>query len=167
MAICLLIIVTTHSYSQVTKGYWLMGGNGNAGTFNETNTDGNKRKGTFLNLNPNIGYFFVDNLAVGLSGQIITKTNILPAYGVGPFVKYYFLKEDKAINVFSELSYYSFFYENYKLSTLNIQAGTAFFLNNSVALEVSLNYNNSIDKFDNKESQINLGVGFQIHLEKK
>lgn len=146
-----------------------MGGIGSAGTFNDTNSNGDNYEGTFIFINPNIGYFILDKFAIGLTGQISTRTNNIPAYQLGSFAKYYFLKDDRIINIFSEISCNSFFYESLHIfNTLNLKAGTAIFLNNSVAVEVSMNYYNRIGKLPgNSASNINIGVGFQIHLEKE
>lgn len=146
-----------------------MGGIGSAGTFNDTNDFGVNSKGTFIFINPNIGYFILDKFAIGLTGQISTRTNIIPGYQLGTFAKYYFLKDDRVINIFSEISYNSVFSEaDYVYNTIKLKTGTAIFLNNSVALEVSINYYKGNSKLaGNNASNVYLGVGFQIHLEKE
>lgn len=56
---------------------------------------------------------------------------------------------------------------NAKAENINIKAGTVFFLNSSVALEVALNYVNKKVNESTQNNIIYLAVGFQIHLEKE
>jgi len=94
-------------------------------------------------------------------------------FGLAPFVRYYFRKSDKIINPFLQASYG--FYKGkkqsggYNTSTdYRLKGGTAFFLNSSVALEISIEYNSSIKNFNNTQyDNFTTGIGLQIHLEKE
>lgn len=57
----LLTFLLTNSYSQITRENWLVGGNGSFTVFKVRD-----EKSRYLQLSPNIGYFFIDKLAAGL-----------------------------------------------------------------------------------------------------
>lgn len=162
------------SNAQISKGNWMMGG---AASFSHNKrTDATDTSElTSFDVAPNVGYFFIDKLAVGASGLFrytFESDNNNFNYGIGPFVRYYFLEKEKPLNIFSEVSYG---FEktnmvNSKIENFNVKAGAVYFLNSSVGLEVALNYlsqkyNNDFSDGTNKS--IFLGVGFQIHLEKE
>ena len=109
-----LVLFSITSQAQITKGNWMVGGSGSfsSTSYETTNSDGstNNGKGSQLAVFPDIGYFIVNNLACGLSGNFYLS---LPenggnstSFGGGPFVRYYFLKSDKKINILSQVSYY-------------------------------------------------------------
>lgn len=169
------------SDAQITKGNWMVGGAGNFSSYEskyKSNGVDMTNKGLGVNISPNIGYFLADKFVVGSSLSVgYTKPKNSEnsfGYGIGPYVRYYLLKEDKLINFFSELNY--IFGEtksgNNKSETngYGLKAGTVIFFNSSVGLEVSLDYNSSklIPKNSDSSNYNNLqiGLGFQIHLER-
>ena len=175
-AIILLISISTTA--QITKGNWMVGGTASftsssyESTTNNNNTSSGKGIGIILS--PTFGYFIIDKLALGISPTFgYTKTdggNDSTSYGIGPFIRYYLLKPEKRINVLTNVSYY---YGTNNANTtsdnLNFKAGPVIFLNSSVALELTLNYNIGQFKSDSSVStfkSFNFGLGFQIHLEK-
>lgn len=176
-----LLFFKSLSYSQITKNNWLVGGSGN---FKSTKTvklsDGTKPYDdrVIFNISPNVGYFFYDKLAGGISLTYIYD-NIFENYqyfGVGPFIRYYFLNSEKLINLFLQgnFNYYGGgsktidgndngrFHNN----GYGFKAGSAIFLNSSVALELSLDFISNRINSTFKEETFMIGVGFQIHLEK-
>lgn len=165
--------LTITSNAQITKGNWMMGGSANFGNY-KTTSGGSSDESTNLNLYPNIGYFVIDKLALGTSGQFnytIPKSNENKSsisYGFSPFARYYFLEKEKSINIFSEVSYEILRNNLYnsKVDKFKIKAGTVFFLNSSVGIEVALNYSNQKTNTDYQNRAIYLDVGFQIHLER-
>jgi len=162
-----LIICTANA--QIEKGNWMMGGSGNFGSFNTTSL-GVNNKATYVNLNPNVAYFFIDNLALGANARLNISSQTSEAIGFGPYARYYFLKNDKLLNIFSEVSYSIFEGTgkgDFKFKTLNIKAGTVYFLNSSVGIEAAINYSNEKSNYDYHSNNIFLSFGFQIHLEKK
>ena len=169
-----IIFITTllfaiNSNAQIDKGNWMMGGSGSFGSFNTT-SQGINNKGTYLNLNPNIGYFFIDKLAIGAGAELIFQTKFDTGLGISPFIRYYFLNKEKNINLFSELSYKvtkSSGVGSVKFETLNMKAGTVFFLNSSVGIEVAINYSNLKSNYELESNNIFLSVGFQIHLKRE
>jgi len=100
--------------AQITKGNWLVGGDATFNSSTVHDKDGNETgKSSGIRIYPNIGHFFFDKFAVGLTPSFFygeTKngpSNI--GYGIGPFARYYFLKSDNRINLFADANfiYYS------------------------------------------------------------
>jgi hypothetical protein len=91
-------IVLTHSLTlnaQITKGHWLVGGDASfLSSKTESEINGNTSETSFLIITPNIGYFFIDKLAVGLDLQFSFvdpgKSVNSQSYGFNPFLRYYF-----------------------------------------------------------------------------
>lgn len=176
-----LLFFKSFSYSQITKNNWLVGGSGNfKSTKTEKLSDGTKAYDDriILTISPNVGYFFYDKLAGGIN-LIYTYDNIFEDYqyfGVGPFIRYYFLNSEKRINLFLQGNFN--YYEGgsktidgndngvFHNSGYGFKAGSAIFLNSSVALEFSLDYNSNNLNSTLKEETFTIGLGFQIHLEK-
>lgn len=178
-----ILLISLSTNAQITKGNWMMGG---SGSFNysktepkTTSTSGTtlvySTNGTYTTLlEPNIGYFIKDKFSIGM------KINFLNAFvenqpfslnesniSISPNIRYYFLAVDKNYNLFVEPSYY--YYMNKSLGNANgygLKSGFVVFLNSSVGIEPTLNYlHNESDKFIKNDFFI--GIGFQIHLEKK
>ena len=176
--LCSIILISIESTAQITEGNWLLGGNGSFRTFNRDNQEtGYKSRYTYLELSPNIGYFLKDKLVVGAKPTFYYSPyegayNL--GYGIGPFVRYYFLKPDKILNIFSETCYS--FNENHnsnhishrKSSTRSFEfgGGTVIFFNNSVGLEFGIKYKYSNLNSSAIDNGIQMNLGFQVHLEK-
>lgn len=167
--------------AQITQGNWMVGGTGNFSSYeSKYKSNGNEisNKGLGISLSPNIGYFLADKLVAGASLTIgYTKPKGFDnsfGYGIGPYARYYFLREDKQINLFSEVNYN---FEETKSGNnksryqgYGLKAGSVIFFNSSVGLEISLDYNSSKLIPNNSDSStynnLQIGLGFQIHLEK-
>lgn len=157
------------------------------GNINYTNSKGKysgdfpstTSKGYGMRVSPNLGYFVFDKFAVGVSpsfsfGKVKGSDNNT-SYGIGPFVRYYFLPSDKLINVFSHIGYsYGVGYTNGEKrdtgNSFNVKAGSALFFNSSVALEFTAEYFTAKNKEVNynrssRSEYFTLGLGFQIHLD--
>lgn len=177
IAFSLLSFLTTNA--QITKGNWMVGGSGSFTNYKSTFQSGITeitQTGSALTISPNLGYFIVDNLVLG---SIVSFSFSNPSgdnnnshgYGVSPFIRYYFRKSDKMINPFLQTGY-SFSKGksdsggSNKSTGYTIKGGSAIFLNSSVALELSLNYDSSTFNSDTKSNNFTVGLGFQIHLEK-
>ena len=166
--------------AQITKGNWMVGGSGNFTSYKSTLQNNNTeitQTGNAFQLSPNLGYFIVDKVSLGafMSFSFSNPSgdnNNSQGYGVSPFVRYYFRKSDKIINLFLQASYG--FYEgksesggSNKTSGYNIKGGPAIFFNSSVALELTIDYDSSKYNSDSKSNNFIIGIGFQIFLEKK
>lgn len=179
--IIVAILCAISASSQITKGNWMVGGSGNFTNYKNTYPDNNATTtytGYYLDLSPNIGYFVVDNFSIGSVvnfsfGNPSGPDNNSLGFGLAPFVRYYFRKSDKVINPFLQTSYG--FYRGRKQSggynkssEYRLKGGTTFFLNSSVAVEFTIEYNSSIKNFNNNQyDNFTTGIGLQIHLEKE
>ncbi len=125
----------------VNAGAWMIGGDAGFASAKLDNVDD---AFTTINLNPNIGYFIMDNLGVGLrlgfgtsSFGDISETQ----FRIGPFARYYVWQGLFPQVGFNYLSY-KFEDEDAETSTnIDIAVGYSLFLNNSIALEPALFYN--------------------------
>jgi hypothetical protein len=167
------LLATFASNAQIDKGNWMMGGSGAFGNYKAT-SGGSSSTNTSLRISPDIGYFVIDNLSIGLAGQFNYTfekgdTKTINSNSVSPFIRYYFLEKEKTINIFSEARYeiMRMSHSDLKAETLLIKAGTVFFVNSSVGIEVALNYSTqkTNQNFENRAIYVN--VGFQIHLERE
>ena len=178
-SICIsLVLFSTAANAQITKGNWMVGGSANfsssVGESKSSSGFTSESKGSGFTISPTIGYFVTDKLAFGISPVFgYSKTDGQDAntgYGAGPFVRYYLLKPEKLINILTHIGYY--YGSNSSDTTtnnFNFKAGPAIFLNSSVALELTLDYSTSQSKSNSSTStfkSFNIGLGFQIHLEK-
>lgn len=171
---------------QITKGNWLVGGTGKFYSYTSqysSATYSNEAKYTQIDLSPNIGYFVTDKLAFGvrpsfssIKGEVTTSgggsTNT-QRYWIGPFARYYFLQPDKQVNILTDISYqYGFFggIPNGKLNQFSAMAGPVVYFNSSVGIEFLLGYSSSLEDVEGfqkeKRKGFQIGIGFQIHLEK-
>lgn len=188
-AIILVLLFTTAANAQITKGNWMVGGNASFSSQETYSNKGNEDKivERTIKITPNIGYFFVDKLAVG--GRFGYENIFNPNYGfgdvssnaffVGPFLRYYFLKPKKIVNVFVEGSYgIGNVYrkgdtesQNYTehINTYDFMAGPVIYFNSSVSMEFTLQYSSTRIKFQDSDftrNNFQIGLGFQIYLEK-
>ena len=166
---------TASAQGNINKGDWMAGGN--AG-FNHTKEGDFKT--TSIELSPNVGYFFMNNLAGGLrmgvgsiKEEINSNESTMSGFHVGPFVRYYFLPGTQKINVFAD-GMYGFgqsksesagIEAKYNYSQFSIMAGPAIFLTPSTALEIAVGYKSQkYEDADDAANTIGLNIGFQIHL---
>lgn len=160
----------------------MVGGNGSFTNYKNTIQDNNTETtytGYYLDLLPNMGYFLVDNFSMGgVVGFSFNNPsgsdNNSQSFRLAPFVRYYFRKSDKIINLFLQANYGFNISRNQlqegnrKSSEYRLKGGTAFFLNSSVAVEFTIEYNSSIKNFNNTQyDNFTTGIGLQIHLEKE
>ena len=177
--IFVIVLAVNYANGQITKGNWMVGGNGSFSSQKEI-LNSIDVKGVSIHLSPSAGYFFVNNFAGGLRARFdYTKVEYTGSYsntsqfGFGPFMRYYFLTPEKNINLFAE-SAYQFSRNsgsNNASNSSNIftfSAGPVIYLNSSVGIELAASY----ELYDNKAIKIStktffLNIGFQIHLEKE
>lgn len=176
--ILVLLLFSTAANAQITKGNWMVGGNAkyNNSSFESTSSNGYtiSGKGSNIVVFPTIGYFVANNFVTGLSGNfnlsIREQSENVTGYGVGPFARYYFLKPEKTVNVLAQISYfYGTSSDNSKSNDLSLKAGPVLYFNSSVGLEFTVDY--TISKLSSQSGDstikgLNIGFGFQIHLEK-
>jgi hypothetical protein len=177
--ICLFffsVLFTSPSYTQITKGFWMFGGNGSFEN-SKTNYPQGQLKVTTIRISPNAGYFLVDKFAAGLRIDLLhTKGgSITPPYSkyttlqVGPYLRYYFLAADKRFNLLAEVggSYLTNKANDSGVNSFefNSMGGAVVFLNSSVGIEMLAGY-----KAGKSEStpynSLSFLIGLQIHLER-
>lgn len=175
--IATLLLFSLTAISQITKGNWMVGGNAKFTYSEYSNTNGtDSHQGNVLGISPNLGFFLKDKFVIGLVITIshnhqngVSSSGF--AYGGGTFVRYYFLKPEKPINIFIEANY-GYYTGSDSKSFNNIygfKGGTVFFFNSSVGLEFLINYNKLFSKYVNDSynfKEVSVGLGLQIHLEK-
>ena len=175
----LLLASALAANAQITKGNWMVGGTMNFSSVESTSYSNNveyKLKGIGLSINPNLGYFITDRFCIGGSiGYNYSNpegdNNNSSGIGFSPFVRYYFLDTEKTVNVFANAGYG---YSSGKTESGNkshgsgygISAGPVIYFNNSVGLEMSINYSKSKNNTNSTYSNLYFAVGFQIHLKK-
>lgn len=168
-----ILLLTISAKAQTEKGNWMFGGAGDYSHFTTKNDLGTTSKYSTITINPNSAYFIKDNWAIGgnfnyrnYNSNEFGNSN---SYGLGVLTRYYFLKPTKIYNFFAQANFiysithadltgYSQFY--------NTKIGSVIFLNKSVGLEFSIQYEKEINDVA-KNSVIKAGIGFQIHLERK
>lgn len=187
----LICSISISSFGQLTKKTWLVGGSGSLFSYNEKYsypTINGTAKYTSIDLSASVGYFFIDKFSGGLRPYLSIykgsssgggSANDLK-FAIGPFVRYYFLKEEKQFNFLADISYQIGINKSFggikpqgKFNTISVMAGTEVFFNSSVGLEILVGYKNQIASFDNSPSAyesnrkgFQTSIGFQFHLEK-
>lgn len=135
-------------------------------------------------ISPNIGYFIINKLPIGLRVDFRfynSKSQNLETHlvntSISPFLRYYFLPLQRKVNVFIDVSYIhdkskwsSDSNPGYFVKTRGyyFSGGPSIFLTDQIALEFTLGYKHtkSYDFGDIKETKFNSGLGLQIHLGK-
>jgi hypothetical protein len=191
-----LCVFSFYSNAQLTKNNWLVGGSGSFYYYNEdySNPSYNQTANyTSIDIAASVGYFFMDKLAAGLrpgfssyKGKVVSTsagsggfTNSYK-FSIGPFVRYYFLQEDKPFNVLADVSYQiginqylGALHERGKNNNFSIMGGTEIFFNQTAGIEVLLGYTQKIvsientpGAFSNNKKGFQASIGFTLHLEK-
>lgn len=159
------IFITVNA--QTEKQNWLVGGR------IDLNTGENS---THIGFSPAAGVFVIDNFAIGANFLIdYNKSGDVKAtdFGVGPFLRYYFLKGMVKPLIHASVNYLSSKYKSPAFSTTNTginflaAGGVAVFLNENVALEILTGYSHTKYKDFDGSGGFNLGIGFQVFLTKR
>lgn len=151
------ILLTVTAFAQFTnQGTFLIGGSSNLG-LNFLSRKSKLGSGDFqdgpkttsFNISPQLGYFIIDNLAIGgtldfssSKEEDDTFTYTESSVFVGPFVRYYFdkLYAEGNFGVGSAKSDFGGSENKSSLSGWNIAAGYALLLSDAVALEPQIGY---------------------------
>ncbi len=166
-----LAMAAVSAQAQINKGQFMIGGTlgVNSSKFGDDGT-----RVTNTNINPNVGYFFINNLAGGLrldvESQKVKDQDADSRFAISPFVRYYFLPAAQKVNVFADASFgigSAGGDDKESFNQFSIMAGPAVFLTPNVALEFAVGYKSLGGDFygnDERNNTIGLNVGFQIHL---
>ena len=157
--------------SNINKGDWMTGG-----SIDFSSSKQGDYKITNFSLAPNVGFFFIDNLAGGLRVEVSSskeefiETYKTSGFTIAPFVRYYFLPKTQKVNVFADASYGFGSFKSGDEPSVSAngfagKAGAAIFLTPATALEIGLGYK-TLKYKGAPESTNTFGaqVGFQIHL---
>lgn len=177
--IVLLTLISIASNSQITKKNWMLGGNISYASTNYNSTVyGPPHTTYYLQISPNIGYFFVDKLAGGLRAGISktgeeARNQSYTDFNVGPYFRYYLLNLEKQVNVVTEAAYLYGFEkgstpESTSKNTFSFSAGPVIYFNNVVGLEMLVSYSTyKFSQIEGNNNTIRFGIGLQVHLEKE
>lgn len=164
LLLLLFTFATLAASAQTDKGTIMTGGQVSFRTIKNASN---------FKLNPNFGYFVGDNLALGgninfdFAKQGPVSSN---AFGLGPFVRYYFGKSDAKPFVVFNADYLT---QTIKTSTAKISTsgygflmglGFAAFLNRSVAVEGIAGYNYQDYTNSQGAGGFSLSLGFQLYF---
>lgn len=154
------------SAQTVGKGAWMLGG---AAGFSSTKPKDAEDATTHIYLTPNIGYFIMNDLAIGVDVAFFSESTNGDSesnFGFGPFARYYIAKP-----IFVQAGYDldaspfdSQLFQSGGGSTLHFAVGYSWFLNNGVAIEPSLFYNiysEDEDSIFGDFTQFGLNIGIQ------
>lgn len=151
----------------IQAGNWIVGGSLGSLGYNFSSESFN------VSLNPRLGFFVMDNIAVGVGAVVglstLKNSDNIWSYGVVPFARYYFPEGASVTGRFfgeveagisgstgtSDASFLG-----------GVKAGYAHFITNSVALEGTLGYTYSKANINSGSAVTGLGIGlgFQIYL---
>lgn len=160
-----IAIAAVSANAQTGKGTWLVGGSAGFSTSKQSGSSST----TTVNISPDAGYFFADNLAVGANIGFMSVKDAYTQFNIGPFVRYYFLPLGENAKLFGQGN---IGFGSYKpsggssTSSFNwgLAAGPAFFLNEHVALETTLSYGSFKYSGFDATNTFAVNVGFQIHI---
>lgn len=168
----LFLLLPLGLFAQTEQGTRLLGGNGMV-LFNDPLS---------ISLNPNVGVFAANNLALGAGiplGLVRQDELNTLSYGLTPFLRYYLGKSSTRPFVQAQAGYaYTVTKHTYldteKRASSNYYygggVGLAFFITEQVAFETLLAYNSSEYKSDDitaADDRFSLKFGFQIHIPRK
>jgi Outer membrane protein beta-barrel domain len=163
LAIFICFFVAVSAEAQTSKEDWMVGGNF------ALNTSSN----TTVTLTPGVGYFVINNLVVGGALQFQyskISNNKETSFGVGPYARYYFLKNNLKPFLMTEYLFTSNRREVGAISsTVNggdffLGGGLAAFVNEHVAIETIAGYINSKKSGTDSDGGLAIRIGFQIYL---
>ena len=131
------------SAQAVNSGAWMLGGSVG---FNSIKSDGDDNSETYLNVSPNVGYYIINNLAIGARINFVSYSydgESESQFGFGPWARLYVVNSlfaQASIDFGSTgMDFFSLLADEGS-STLNFGIGYSLFLNNSVAIEPQLQY---------------------------
>ena len=151
---CVFFFASSFVSAQTEEGTFLLGGG--ASYTSQSGT-------SFLQLNPNVGFFLMNNYAVGLD-LAYSSSDRSTSYAVGPYGRAYFELGDIG-KFFGQVGViYSGFSNGVSDSKFgwSIGAGYAYFLNQSIAIELGPRYS----KVGDGDAVLNILLGLQIHFKR-
>ncbi len=139
--------------AQIEGGTMIAGGNA---YFNHYINRSQDVQRTSVVISPQFGLAFADNFIAGAYFSFSSFSDV-SSWGVGPFVRYYYK------NLYAQAGYGYNRTESFQQSVADISLGYAIFLNDYVALEPALYYNQYFAS-GFAGSDLGLKIGFQIYF---
>lgn len=130
---------------------------GGSANFHQSKSPGSSGASSYLYINPQIGYFVADNLAIG-TWFGINSFGSSSSWSVSPFVRYY-LK-----NFYGQASFGFNKSGTYNSIAIGGDVGYAIFLNDNVALEPAIYFSQGFYEGSNSGYSYGMKLGFQIYL---
>lgn len=163
-----LLNILIFAQSPINKGVYTINGNI---SFSSLSSDQMSSSQNVFIFNPQIGYFFIDNLYSALSLNYMHRSyssTFQDYYGIGPALRYYF--DAEKIKPFLGLGLiYNKQTDNHSMdisyTEWKISGGIDYFVTNNFALEGSLNY--SFINYKNQRDQyklFQLGIGVNYFI---
>jgi hypothetical protein len=197
-AIYFLFLVSFSSlqplFAQLEKGTFVLGGSAGFNTSGEPGQTAKDIKGYSVNVSPDVFYFPVRHLAVGINLLLsYSRYNMLglrnrsanqisQAYGIGPVLRYYF-PIGKKWAVFPELSYTATtarsgypYYDNYdpllagrhyheRGNVVQAGLGTSYFMTPNIGFEARLFHKKTRYKYESGGNSSMANFNFNIALQ--
>jgi len=178
------LALTAKAFTQINKGQFLIGGSMNFESTENDNSHNVTYKSTNYFISPNIGYFIINKMAIGLKldfRSYNSESQNLETHQINtslsPFFRYYFLPLQRKVNAFIDVGYIhdkskwnsdsnpGYFV---KAKGYYFSGGPSIFLTDQIALEFTLGYKHTkSDDFGETEvNKLSSGFGLQIHLGK-
>lgn len=190
IVLSILALTVFFAKGQTSTGNWLVGGSAGLTSSTQKVSGSPGASTTTVQFTPDFGYFFIDNLAAGISLNLVSAHNSTdPASGnsstgmlftLGPLIRYYFYSAAMVkLFVHADAGWGNdkFSYSNatqnlsVPISIYEGKAGAAFFLNPNVALEFTAGYQSLTEKYEfggytskTTVGSVNIGLGFQVYL---
>ena len=167
------IISTFTANSQITKNNWMLSGNASFSTQTNSSAVSLQFKQTDILISTGVGYFVIDKFAVGVRPSFSYGSNTVgnssTVFGIGPFLRYYFLKNESIVNIISDLNYtYGAISGGQKTNTYSLYTGPVVYFNTSAGMEFLAGYSTTkIVGFDGRNNKFQFAIGFQFHLAKE
>lgn len=130
---------------------------------------------TYIGFSPQFGYFIITNLAIGGNLSLTYQKNgdaKNTDFGIGPFVRWYFTQAKVRPLLHGSLNFLSSNSKGPGYSNTNtginffLGGGAAIFINENVSIEGLLGYSHTKYKDFDGSGGLNLGIGFQVYLNK-
>lgn len=173
VGIFLLFCLRGTAFGQTEKGYLMVGGNFGGFTYTSSGQD---NKSYNFNINPSLGYYVADRLAlgallsVGVSGVESADgvTTTASNYGLSPFIRYY-LGDDERDKYFAQGEFNGGGIKQSGQAVTSyigygVGLGYNHFFVKAVALEIGLGYDYLHPSTGHDQNNIGVDLGLQIFL---
>jgi len=190
VTLVMLVMGSALAQAQTEKGRWTVGAQvGNLGY--SGSSEPFRSRSFSMSLSPSAGYFVAKNLVIGASVPISYSygSNDVPnndrsefsGFGVGlaPFARYYVGAAKLRLFLSASVDFQQFWLSstrfgareaqrsNFNATNYSVGGGAAYFINNTVSLDASLNYTNYLGGSAGlPQGRLGLNIGFRLFFGK-